>query len=171
MLLCYFMPQKFYQNNEIFVTFRKVNFEIYPDRPLEAPNDITVQELKETAQVALVQQSEYLRRFSLSFCEKVRDDNDINKAGVLKHIRDLFTTIRQINNRLSRVLEYHQAMGLNIEDLERKENKALALSKPLNPRHYTSPHKFIPLRSIYTSMFSTGLHLQHSLLKLRRLGI
>ena len=148
------------------------NFGIHPDRPLESQNEITVQELKETAQVALVQQSEYLRRFSLAFCEKVREDNEINKAGVLKHIRDLFTTIRQINNRLSRVLEYHQAMGLDIEALEQKGKNALALShKSSSHRRAThvSPHKFVPLRSIYTSMFSTGLHLQHSLLKLRKL--
>merc|ERR1719225_886571 len=50
---------------------------------------IAIRELKETAQIALVQQSEYLRRFSLAFCERVRDDNVLNKAGVLKHIRDL----------------------------------------------------------------------------------
>ena len=151
------------------------NFGIHPDRPLESQNEITVQELKETAQVALVQQSEYLRRFSLVFCEKVREDNEINKAGVLKHIRDLFTTIRQINNRLSRVLEYHQAMGLDIEALEQKGKNALALSHKSTSLHrhrgttHVSPHKFVPLRSIYTSMFSTGLHLQHSLLKLRKL--
>ena len=159
------------------------NFGIHPDRcqlEMTSNNPITVQELKETAQIALVQQSEYLRRFSLTFCEKVREDNDINKAGVLKHIRDLFTTIRQINNRLSRVLEYHQAMGLNIEDLEEKEEQknkqksvtttnSKALSKKQPTLRSYNPHKFVPLRSIYTSMFSTGLHLQHSLLKLRKL--
>ena len=34
--------------------------------------DISVKMLKDTVQVALVQQSEYLRRFGLVFCDSVR---------------------------------------------------------------------------------------------------
>ena len=34
--------------------------------------DISVRMLKDTVQVALVQQSEYLRRFGLVFCDSVR---------------------------------------------------------------------------------------------------
>ena len=131
------------------------------------PTQITIRELKETAQVALVQQSEYLRRFSLTFCDRVRDDHELNKAGVLKHIRDLLSTIRKLNNKLSKVLEYHQAMGFDVDKLSEKQNhKALVEKSPSHRRHQT---KFVPLRGIYTSMFSTGLHLQHTLLKLRKL--
>jgi hypothetical protein len=129
---------------------------------------VTVQELKETAQVALVQQSEYLRRFSLTFCERVREDNVVNKAGVLKHIRDLLATIRKINNKMSRVLEYHQAMGLDMEKIA-NHKRALALKGAPYSRRLPHIQKFVPLRSIYTSMFTTGLHLQHSLLKIRKL--
>ena len=94
-------------------------FGLEPSKPDDKPSDeghradkdatpaapIAIRELKETAQIALVQQSEYLRRFSLAFCERVRDDNVLNKAGVLKHIRDLLVTIRNINCKLSRVLD------------------------------------------------------------------
>ena len=154
-------------------------FGLEPSKPDDKPSDeghradkdatpaapIAIRELKETAQIALVQQSEYLRRFSLAFCERVRDDNVLNKAGVLKHIRDLLVTIRNINCKLSRVLDYHQAMGFDLEKLEQGQNKALMQKPPL----VGSSQKFVPLRSIYTSMFSTGLHLQHTLLKLRSL--
>ena len=134
------------------------------------PSQITIRELKETAQVALVQQSEYLRRFSLTFCDRVRDDHELNKAGVLKHIRDLLSTIRKLNNKLSKVLEYHQAMGFDVDKINEKQekHKALALGKS-SPSRSRSQAKFVPLRGIYTSMFSTGLHLQHTLLKLRKL--
>ena len=127
---------------------------------------VTIRELKEAAQVALVQQSEYLRRFSLSFCDRVRDDHELNKAGVLKHIRDLLSTIRKLNSKLSRVLEYHQAMGFDMDKLEEKKNRALVEK---SPSRRTPQATFVPLRGIYTSMFSTGLHLQHTLLKLRKL--
>ncbi len=116
---------------------------------------IAIRELKETAQIALVQQSEYLRRFSLSFCERVRDDHVLNKAGLLKHIRDLLVTIRKVNEKLSRVLEYHQAMGIDMDKLE-EPNKSLAV-KPTATASLTqsiSQHKSVPLRSIYTCKYS-----------------
>ena len=97
----------------------------------------------------------------------MRDDNVLNKAGVLKHIRDLLVTIRNINTKLSRVLDYHQAMGFDLEKLEQGQTRALMEKAPLIGGR--SQQKFVPLRSIYTSMFSTGLHLQHTLLKLRSL--
>lgn len=132
------------------------NFGILVEQPTSC-DDLSVKELKETAQVALVQQSEYLRRFSLVFCERVREDNDLNKAGVLKHIRDLVATIRTINGKLARVFDYHQAMGVDLE--ASKKQKALVGRKKT----------FLPLRSIYTSVFSTGLHLRNSLLTVRHL--
>ena len=135
-------------------------------------NQVTIRELKEAAQVALVQQSEYLRRFSLTFCDRVRDDHELNKAGVLKHIRELLSTIRKLNSKLSRVLEYHQAMGFDVDKLEEKKNMMALMEKSSSsPVHRRTPQHatFVPLRGIYTSMFSTGLHLQHTLLKLRKL--
>ena len=139
----------------------------------EGSPPIAIRELKETAQIALVQQSEYLRRFSLAFCDRVREDNNVlNKAGVLKHIRDLLVTIRKINGKLSRVLEYHQAMGFDVDKLEKPKCTALVektSSASGGMPSASATRKFVPLRSIYTSMFSTGLHLQNTLLKLRRL--
>ena len=147
------------------------NLEPAAQLPSEMRPPIAIRELKETAQIALVQQSEYLRRFSLAFCERVRDTNVLNKAGVLKHIRDLLVTIRNINCKLSRVLDYHQAMGFDLEKLEQGQSQALMEKPPLvgSGVRGSSSQKFVPLRSIYTSMFSTGLHLQHTLLKLRSL--
>jgi len=129
--------------------------------------EISVKMLKDTVQIALVQQSEYLRRFGLVFCENVREDYEgtqhpLDKAGVLKHIGELVETLNKINNKLSRVFDYHEAMGI---DLTKDDNqKALTKAK--------SKYKqfdFVPLRSVYTSLFSTGLHLQNSLLRVRQL--
>lgn len=86
----------------------------------------------------------------------------MDKAGVLKHIGELIETLNKINNKLSRVFDYHEAMGI---DLTKDDNqKALTKAK--------SKYKqfdFVPLRSVYTSLFSTGLHLQNSLLRVREL--
>merc|ERR1719318_495739 len=59
------------------------NFGISSDLPDER---LSVRQLKDTIQLSLLQQSEYLRRFSLTFCEKVREDEKMHKAGVLKHV-------------------------------------------------------------------------------------
>ena len=45
--------------------------------------DISVKMLKDTVQVALVQQSEYLRRFGLVFCESVRYNSNITSIRVI----------------------------------------------------------------------------------------
>ena len=45
--------------------------------------DISVKMLKDTVQVALVQQSEYLRRFGLVFCESVRYNSNITSMSVI----------------------------------------------------------------------------------------
>uniref|UniRef100_A0A0K2TV03 Vezatin n=1 Tax=Lepeophtheirus salmonis TaxID=72036 RepID=A0A0K2TV03_LEPSM len=118
----------------------------------------SINSLKDAVQLALIQQSEYLRRFSLTFCEKAREDKKLSKAGVLKHIHDLALTIKKINKKLSNVFEYHQAMGI----LEDKTKLNLNLRKP-------NSLDLVPLKSIYTSLFSSGLHLQNSLLKVREL--
>jgi len=102
---------------------------------------VSIKALKDTAQLALVQQSEYLRRFSLVFSEKVREDNDLNKSGILKQIREMATTLKNINTRLSKVFEYHQAMGLN------PEQKAVSLKQK------QLQFNFVPMRSLYTSLF------------------
>ena len=70
---------------------------------LQDGESVSIRALKDAVQLALVQQSEYLRRFSLVFCEKVREDNDLSKTGVLKQIREMATTLKIINSKLSRV--------------------------------------------------------------------
>ena len=86
----------------------------------------------------------------------------MNKAGVLQHIGELIETLNKINKKLSRVFDYHEAMGI---DLTKEDNqKALAKAKSKY-----NQFDFVPLRSVYTSLFSTGLHLQNSLLRVRQL--
>ena len=127
------------------------------EREVEAKERVSVKELKDVVQVALIQQSEYLRRFALSFSESVREDKELNKAGMLQQVRETISKIKEINSKLGKVFEYHQAMGVVSEK---------------NQRHLLSKRQtidLIPLRSVYTSLFSTGLHLQNSLLKVRNL--
>ena len=127
------------------------------EREVEAKERVSIKELKDVVQVALIQQSEYLRRFALSFSESVREDREMNKAGMLQQVRETVNKIKEINTKLGKVFEYHQAMGVVSEK---------------NQRHLLSKRQtidLIPLRSVYTSLFSTGLHLQNSLLKVRNL--
>jgi len=103
---------------------------------------VSIRALRDAVQLALVQQSEYLIRFSLVFCEKVREDNDLNKTGVLKQIRDVASTLKTINNKVSRVFEYHQAVGLSPVQ-----------QKSLSIKQKQLQFNFVPLRSLYTSLF------------------
>ena len=139
------------------------NFGIsYPIDKSMSGNEISVKTLRDTVQVALVQQSEYLRRFCLVFNDKVRDEDDkINKAGVLKHVRQMVSTLGMINKKLSRVFEYHQAMGIELT-----EEKAALTQSTVAKKNSLD---LVPLKTVYTSLFSTGLHLQNSLLKVREL--
>ena len=74
----------------------------------------------------------------------------------------MIETLDKINKKLSRVFDYHEAMGIDLK----RENNQTALSKAKNKRDQLD---FVPLRTIYTSLFSTGLHLQNSLLRVRQL--
>ena len=96
-----------------------------------------------------------------------REDGDeihhpLNKAGVLKHVQDMIETLSKINGKLSRVFDYHEAMGINLKS---EDQNIITTSK----KNVKNPLEFVPLRSVYTSLFSTGLHLQNSLLKVRQL--
>ena len=103
---------------------------------------VSLKVLKETVQLSLVQQSEYLRRFSLVFCERVREeDSELDKSEIITQIREMAATLKTINNKLSRVFEYHQAMGINVEQ------KALSLKQK------QLQFNFVPLRTLYTSLF------------------
>ncbi|XP_059091806.1 uncharacterized protein LOC131887267 [Tigriopus californicus] len=125
----------------------------------DIPDDcVSVRALKDVVQLTLIQQSEYLRRFSLAFCEKAREDHKLDEVGVVSQVKNLVSSIRKINSKLGQVFDYHQAMGL----LSEKKSKSLLLSR-------RQKIDLLPLRSIYTSLFSTGLHLQNSLLKIRDL--
>jgi len=191
-------------------------FGILTDKAISG-NDISVKTLRDTVQVALVQQSEYLRRFCLVFNDKVRDcdaiassaaassskdspsgggggvDASINKPGVLKHVREMADTLGKINSKLSKVFEYHQAMGIDVSSSETEhlqqpsvpKTAALTHASPAASAAETEASAgkatsaldkkrrqnldLVPLRTVYTSLFSTGLHLQNSLLKVREL--
>ena len=71
-----------------------------------------MKQLKDTIQLSLLQQSEYLRRFSLTFCQKVQEEDQLNKTGILKHVKEIISKLRIVSDRMSAVLEYHQALGL-----------------------------------------------------------
>lgn len=86
----------------------------------------------------------------------------MNKAGVLKHISELIETLNKINKKLSRVFDYHEAMGIDLT----KQNDQTTIAKAKKKHNQLD---FVPLRSVYTSLFSTGLHLQNSLLRVRQL--
>ena len=60
------------------------------------------------------------------------------------------------------MFDYHEAMGIDLK----RENNQTALTKAKNKCDQLD---FVPLRTIYTSLFSTGLHLQNSLLRVRQL--
>ncbi|XP_023322769.1 uncharacterized protein LOC111697112 [Eurytemora carolleeae] len=75
------------------------NFGIQKDIP---DQKLSVRQLKETIQLSLLQQSEYLRRFSLTFCDKVRDDEELNRSGVLKHIKQIILKIRRVTEKLGK---------------------------------------------------------------------
>jgi len=125
---------------------------------------LSVRQLKDTIQLSLLQQSEYLRRFSLTFCDKVREEEELSKTGVLKHVKDIIVKIRKVTEKLAKVFEYHQALGLlPVPELEQR---ALTLRKQ---QSLDEVKKILPLKHVYTSLFSTGLHLQNSLLKVRHL--
>ncbi len=54
--------------------------------------DVTLKELKDAVQLSLVQQSEYLRRFALSFSDRNRDEakqQQMDKEALLKQVRIL----------------------------------------------------------------------------------
>merc|ERR1719234_137473 len=137
------------------------NFGIATDLPDER---LSVRQLKDTIQLTLLQQSEYLRRFSLTFCEKVREDEKLQKAGVLKHVKEIISKIRTVSDKLGNILEYHQALGL--VPLPELEQRALNIRRHSGGQQMK---RLLPLRTVYTSLFSTGLHLQNSLLKVRHL--
>ena len=99
----------------------------YKTLSLSACFRLSVKQLKDTIQLSLLQQSEYLRRFSLTFCQKVQEEEELNKTGILKHVKEIISKLRIVSDRMSRVLEYHQALGL--VPLHELDQKCLALKK------------------------------------------
>ena len=77
--------------------------------------------------MSLLQQSEYLRRFSLTFCQKVQEEDQLNKTGILKHVKEIISKLRIVSDKMRNVLEYHQALGL--VPLHELDQKCLALKR------------------------------------------
>ena len=88
---------------------------------------LSVRQLKDTIQLSLLQQSEYLRRFSLTFCQKVQEEDQLNKTGILKHVKEIISKLRIVSDKMRNVLEYHQALGL--VPLHELDQKCLALKR------------------------------------------
>ena len=121
-----------------------------------------MRQLKDTIQLNLLQQSEYLRRFSLVFCSRVQEEDTLNKTGILRHVKEIITKLRTVSDKMSRVLEYHQALGLvPLQELDQRSVK--------RQQSYDQVKQLLPLRHVYSSLFTTGLHLQNSLIKLRHI--
>lgn len=95
---------------------------------------------------------------------QVQEDESINKTGILKHVKEIISKLRTVSDKMNNVLEYHQSLGL--VPLQELDQKCQALKKQ---QSIDQVRKLMPLRNVYTSLFSTGLHLQNSLLKLRHM--
>ena len=107
---------------------------------------LSVRQLKDTIQLSLLQQSEYLRRFSLTFCQKVgrtvssdivqgyslevREDDKLNKSGVLRHVKEIISKLGTVSDKMCKILEYHQALGL--VPLPELDQKSLTLKRQLS---------------------------------------
>ena len=104
------------------------------------------------------------RSFLNNICFQVQEDDGLNKTGILKHVKEIISKLRTVSDKMSNVLEYHQSLGL--VPLQELDQKCLALKKQ---QSIDQVKKLMPLRHVYTSLFSTGLHLQNSLLKLRHM--
>ena len=58
---------------------------------------------------------------------QVREDDKLNKSGVLKHVKEIITKLRTVSDKMSNILEYHQALGL--VPLAELDQKSLTLRK------------------------------------------
>jgi hypothetical protein len=89
--------------------------------------------------------------------------HSLDSYAVQKHIEDITESMEAARNRLSQVVEYQQAMGV-VTEVPVSQVTMLSLY-PDNPAHV----QLLPLPSVYTTLHTTGLHLQNCLLKVRQL--
>ena len=47
-------------------------------------------------------------RFSLSFCSRVREEEQLDKVGVLKGVKEVISQLAAVSAKLGAVLQYHQ---------------------------------------------------------------
>ena len=116
---------------------------------LEAGEAVTVTRMRDSVSLVLLLQSEFHRRFCLSFCSKLRPE--LTGSDSLGRLCDELTErTEEITAHLATVLRYHQCLGL--EQTPRPPAKLEVSGSPL------------------TSQLNSGsLHLQNCLLKLRQL--
>ena len=89
--------------------------------------------------------------------------HSLDSYAVQKHIEDITESMEAARNRLSQVVEYQQAMGV-VTEVPVSQVTMLSLY-PDTP----VPVQLLPLPSVYTTLHTTGLHLQNCLLKVRQL--
>ena len=89
--------------------------------------------------------------------------HSLDSYAVQKHIEDITESMEAARNRLSQVVEYQQAMGV-VTEVPVSQVTMLSLY-PDNPAHV----QLLPLPSVYTTLHTTGLHLQNCLFKVRQL--
>ena len=51
----------------------------------------------------------------------------MNKNGILNHVKEMISKLRRVSDKMSKVLEYHQALGL--VPGQELDSKCLALKK------------------------------------------
>ena len=54
-------------------------------------------------------------------------DRKLNKAGVLKHVKEIISKLRTVSAKMSNIFEYHQALGL--VPLPELDQKSLSLRR------------------------------------------
>merc|ERR1712133_34756 len=104
---------------------------------------------------------------SLIFCEKAFDNEvwepELYKGEIWKHVKKIISKIRTASDKLENIVEYHQSLGVIPES--ELEQKALELNEQQTQLSFPQDKRLLSVLTLQTSLLSTGLHLQNSLLK------
>ena len=60
----------------------------------------------------------------------MREDDKLNKSGVLKHVKEIISKLGSVSDKMSNILEYHQALGL--VPLPELDQRSLTLKRQLS---------------------------------------
>ena len=57
-------------------------------------------------------------RFSLSFCSRVREEEQLDKVGVLKGVKEVISQLAAVSAKLGAVLQYHQVNSTELPSID-----------------------------------------------------